>query len=143
MKKVLVAWLVIAFAFVAACSGEGDDAGDASVLQVVVAGNVVASWTLDELEETVSFVEIEIDGDKQRGPLLVDVLAAANVDDWQTAEVLGKGEGRSFDIGLPISAADVDKRWVLDVSNRGTLKLAAEDLPREQWVRDVSEIRFP
>jgi hypothetical protein len=126
-------------------SGDGSGGGDGGgpVLQIVVAGDVVASWTLDELEETVSFAEIEIDGDSQSGPLLLDVLAAAGVNDWQTAEVLGKGEGRSFDVGLEMSASDVDRAWVLDVSNRGTLKLAAEDLPREKWVRDVAEIRFP
>jgi hypothetical protein len=52
-------------------------------------------------------------------------------------------EGRVMEVALDVAAADVDETWILDVSNRGTLKLAAPDLPRERWVRDVGEIRFP
>jgi hypothetical protein len=48
-----------------------------------------------------------------------------------------------IEVALDIDAATVDEAWVLDVTNRGTLKLAAPDLPRQQWVRDVGEISFP
>ena len=57
--------------------------------------------------------------------------------------MIGMGEGRTFEVGLDIAAVDVDQDWVLDVTNRGTLKLAAEGLARQQWVRDVGEIRIP
>lgn len=53
------------------------------------------------------------------------------------------GEGRVFEVSLPIAAAEVDAGWVLDVTNQGTLKLASVDIPRGQWVRDVGEIRIP
>ena len=86
--------------------------------------------------------EIMIDGDMQSGPLLIDVIAASGVENWQSGEVFGMGEGRTFEVKLDVSASEVDDGWILDVTNQGTLKLAAADLPREQWVRDVSEIRF-
>lgn len=35
---------------------------------------------------------------------------------------------------------EVDEGWILDISNRGMLKLAADDLSRQKWVRDVNEI---
>lgn len=123
--------------------GSGGGASDAPVLTITVAGAEAASWTLDEIEAGFRFATVTIDGDEQSGPLLVDVLAATGVEDWATAEVLGLGEGRSFEVTLDIASADVDEGWVLDVSKRGTLKLAADDLPREQWVRDVAEIRIP
>jgi hypothetical protein len=122
--------------------GGGGDSGGV-ILNVFVAGETVASWTLADLEEAVVFTTLTIDGDEQSGPLLIDVLAASGVDGWEQAEVLGKGEGRSFDVGVEIEANAVDDGWILDVTNRGTLKLAAEALPREQWVRDVGEIRIP
>ncbi len=132
---------------IAACSSGGDseaDDGDQQIiLTVYVADEAVAVWTLDALRAEVEFVTLVIDGDEQSGPRLLDVLAASGITDWETAEVLGKGEGRSFDIGIEVRADDVDEGWVLDVTKRGTLKLAAADLPREQWVRDAGEIRVP
>lgn len=126
-------------------SGGGSGGGDGGrvILTIYVADEVVATWTLDQLEAAVPFVETEIDGDTQRGPGLLAVLRSSEITGWERAEVLGKGEGRSFDIGIDIEESEVDEGWILDVTNRGTLKLAAEELPREQWVRDVGEIRIP
>ena len=36
----------------------------------------------------------------------------------------------------------LDEGYVLDITRRGTAKLAGQDLPRERWVRDVTEIRI-
>ncbi len=132
---------------VAGCSG--DDAGTPDppagdvVLRVVVENEVARDWTLADLEAEVAFVEIVIDDDVQTGPRLLDVIAASGIAEWETGEVLGMSEGRVIEVALDIDAATVDEAWVLDVTNRGTLKLAAPDLPRQQWVRDVGEISFP
>ena len=141
----LVPALVLALVAVG-CSGDsGSDAGEGSdvVLTIFVADDPVAEWTIESLEADIEFVTLTIDGDEQSGPRVLDVLAASGITDWVTAEVLGKGEGRSFDVGVVISADEVDEEWLFDVTNRGTLKLAAADLPREQWVRDAGEIRIP
>ncbi len=143
MTFVLVLVLVLVFV---GCSGDsGSDAGEGSdvVLTIFVADDPVAEWTIESLEVDIEFVTLTIDGDEQSGPRVLDVLAASGITNWVTAEVLGKGEGRSFDIGIVISADEVDEEWLFDVTNRGTLKLAAADLPREQWVRDAGEIRIP
>ena len=47
------------------------------------------------------------------------------------------------EVGLDISSSSIDDGWILDVTNKGSLKLASVELPREQWVRDVGEINFP
>jgi hypothetical protein len=129
------------------CSDDGtvteDAPGDGVVLRVVDGGSVARDWTLSVLEAEVEFVEIAVDGDPQRGPRLVDVIAASGVAGWETGEVLGMSEGRVVEVTLEIDAATVDENWVFDVTNRGTLKLAAPELPRQEWVRDVGEIRFP
>ncbi len=141
--------LVAAVALIGGCGGTADGApsldppADDVVLRVIVDDALAADWTLDGLEEAVPFTEMDIDGDTQNGPRLLDVLTASGVDDWATAEVIGMGEGRSFEVGLDIDAADTDEDWILDVTNRGTLKLAADDLARDLWVRDVGEIRIP
>ena len=124
--------------------GSGSDASPAvgTILTVYQGDTVMRAWTLEELRQAVAFADVDIDGRVQSGPLLVDVLDASGVTAWSSGEVLGKGEGRAFDVGVDIEAANVVEGWVLDVTNRGTLKLAADDLPQDRWVRDVGEIRL-
>jgi len=128
----------------AGCGDDDDAAADPRaedvVLRVSQGGQVLADWTLDELKAAIPFTEIDLEGTTQNGPLLLDVLAAAGVTSWERAEVIGWGEGRAFEVGLEIEAGDVDAGWIFDVTNRGTVKLAADDLPKQQWVRDVAEI---
>lgn len=143
--------MIMALALIGGCGGgaSADDAptleppADDVVLRVIVGDELAADWTLADLEASVSFAEVDIDGDTQSGPRLLDVLAASGAEDWKTAQVIGMGEGRVFEVGLDIARAGADDEWVLDVTNRGTLKLAAPALAREQWVRDVGEIRIP
>jgi hypothetical protein len=145
-----VAVVVLPFIVLGGCSG-GDDGGGsgsedtqaAGIILTVYRGNeTVMEWTLDGLRAAVEFVDLDIEGKTQSGPLLADVLEASGVDAWTHGEVLGKGEGRAFDVGIDIAAGEIDEGWILDVTNRGTLKLAAEDLPQDRWVRDVGEIRL-
>ena len=149
MRRFAVALLVIGLGAVG-CGDDGGNGGDGGgddsagvILTIYVADEPVAEWTLAELEEQLVFVTVELDGDEQHGPRVLDVIAASGVTDWRTAEILGKGEGRAFDIGIEATNVEIDDAWLFDITNRGTLKLAAPDLPREQWVRDAGEIRIP
>jgi len=141
----LWAALVIAVFVAAACSSEVSDSlappADDVVVRVTIAGEVAVDWTLADLDASVEHSEIVVDGDTERGPRLLEVLTASGVEEWESAEVIGMGEGRSFAVSLEVSSSQVNEGWILDVTRQGTLKLAAEDLPREQWVRDVAEIR--
>ena len=144
MRQLLVV-VVAAVLLFAGCSDDGEVAspGDDVVLRVVDGSTVARDWTLDDLEAEIPFTEIVVDDDAQNGPLLVDVIAASGIDGWETGQVLGMSEGRIIEVELDIESSQVDETWVFDVTNRGTLKLASPDLPRQQWVRDVGEIRFP
>ena len=144
MRRLLVVGLV---ALVAA--GCGDDSAETAeppaadvVLRIVLDDQVAADWTLSDLEAETPFADVEVDGDLQSGPRLLDVLAQSGIDEWKSAEVVGMGEGRVFEVALDITAEDVDAEWILDVTNQGTLKLASPDLARQEWVRDVGEIRL-
>ena len=139
-KMTMIAVMVLAAAV--ACSNDVDSpgGGDTVVLRVIRSDDTIAEWTLDRLASEMPLTERELDGQTQKGFLLLDVLAASNIGSWEWAEVAGKGENRAFDVVLQIDAGEVDDGWILDVTHQGTLKLAADDLPRDRWVRDVSEI---
>ena len=145
--RVLLALGAVLAASLVGCSDDvattGEMPADDVVLRVVAGGSVAKDWTLRGLEADLDFVEIVVDGDTQRGPRLLDVIAASGVAEWETGEVLGMSEGRVVEVTLDIDAAAVNESWLFDVTNRGTLKLAAPELPRQEWVRDVGELRFP
>ena len=146
MRRALWLATVLAMAVVACSDGATEDTEPpvaGVVLRVVVNGEVSADWTLADLEDQVVFNDLVIEGDTQSGPLLVDVLEASGVVEWTSGEVLGMGEGRVFAVSLDISSPEVDDGWILDVTKQGTLKLAAEALSRDMWVRDVGEIHIP
>lgn len=142
-----VGLLTLLVLVIVACStGSASDLeppADDVVLRITVGGEVAADWTLPDLESEVEFTEMTIDGDEQAGPLLLAVMEASGVGDWESAEVLGMSEGRVVAVSLEISGEAVDESWILDLSKKGTFKLATPDLPREQWVRDVGEISIP
>ena len=144
MRRLLVVGAAAAMLF-AGCSDDGEvsSPGDDVVLRVVDGYAVARDWTLADLEAEIPFSEVVVDGDAQTGPRLVEIIAASGIDEWETGQVLGMGEGRVFEVGLDIYSSEVDDTWVFDVTNRGTLKLASPDLSREMWVRDVAELRFP
>jgi hypothetical protein len=139
---------LFAVALIAAGCGDDDAGGDASppaegvVLRIVADDEVAADWTLADLEAAVEFTTLTLEGDEQSGPLLLDVVAASGVGEWSDGEAFGMSEGRVLEVSLEFSAGEVDEGWILDVTNQGTLKLAADDLPKQQWVRDVAEIRL-
>jgi hypothetical protein len=132
----------------AACSSEAvsnsgpatTEAGAAIVLSVTRGGDTIETWTLAALL-ALPQQEVEMDGDLQTGPWLRDVLQASSVGDRAHATVVGAGESRAFDVELAIESGPADG-YILDITRRGTAKLAGPDLPRERWVRDVTEIRI-
>jgi hypothetical protein len=144
-REILAVLILGLLGFGLAGCGDDDTAAttpmaDDVVLRVSQGGEVLEDWTMAELEAAIPFAEFELDGTAQNGPLLLEVLAATGVTSWETAEVIGMGEGRAFEVGLDITAAEVNEGWIFDVTKQGTLKLATADLPKQQWVRDVVEL---
>jgi hypothetical protein len=127
-----------------ACGGDASSAADASTATVDAPATLL---TVTRGGETLHALlalpqqEVTMDGSLQTGPWLRDVLAASDVGDWAHATVRGAGESRAFDVELAIESGPADT-YILDITKRGTTKLAGLDLPRERWVRDVTEIRI-
>lgn len=72
----------------------------------------------------------------QEGPSVAAVLAEAGVTGPLDVTVTGD-EGTVAFTAAELAGA------VLDVTNRGTTKLAGADLPRDRWIRSVTALEVP
>ena len=160
LLALLAAAVVVAFAVVLTkqCSGESKpnaapgQASDSAmplptpngevILTITQGGKLLRQWSLADLKAAVPFVTVTVDGEDENGPLLTEVLRASGVTLWTRGVAVGKGPGLATSVEEKFEAGQVDKTWVLDVTNRNTLKLAAASLTRQHWVRDVTEIRL-
>jgi hypothetical protein len=137
----LVAVVVAAWALQAMASGGGESSqGDSPPpysVSVKRDGEVLKTYDLAALR-SLPQVAVEMEGKEQTGPALAVVLADAGVSSSARVEVRGAGlrdSGR-----LRLSAAQARRRVQLDFSQRGTVKVCAPWLEREEWVRDVFTI---
>lgn len=74
-----------------------------------------------------------IEGKSQDGPRVSDLLKAAGVDDY--AQLIFSGTGT-----YTVTADQVNEHLILDLSNRGTYKMASPDIPKVDWVKDIARI---
>jgi hypothetical protein len=112
------------------------------VLRVTLGGKVLREWSVADLQAEIGYARFSLDGDAQEGPLMLKVLDASGAKGWKSGKAIGSGESRAFEIEVDFSPGDVNNTWILDVTKRGTLKLAGENLDRAKWVRDVKELRL-
>jgi hypothetical protein len=113
---------------------------DASSYRVVVtrSGNTLRSFDLASLRG-LGVKRVIAQGQAQEGPTLLAVLADAGVGDFVAVDVVGQGtrdRGR-----LSLTRAQIDADIVLAIAKRGTVKVAGPDIPADQRVRDVTELR--
>ncbi len=77
----------------------------------------------------------------QKGPTLISVLELAGIGEFSEVKVSGMTQGRVATAELTLTRAQVDDTVVLDITNRGTTKLAGLNIPSSDWIRDVVELR--
>jgi hypothetical protein len=114
---------------------------------IYVDGKLVAAFTPTDLEqlEKVSFVDAE-EGKTQEGWMLQDVLrlhiAEADLSPETTVTVSSSSRDKSAQMTWA-EVSDADNMVMLDLANKGTLKLVSKlerlDV-RDEWVQDVDKI---
>jgi hypothetical protein len=106
-------------------------------VRVMRDGRELASFDLAELK-AIGMKEVVLQGKRQTGPALSDVLARAGVADYAQVEIIGPGTDDSGH--LTLKRADVGPDVMLAIANRGTAKLAGPDISTQMRVRDVTEL---
>jgi hypothetical protein len=121
-------------------SGTGSGGGGASSSGSVVVRDGARELARFDLAALQALPQVDVKtpqsaGDQvQTGPTVRSVLDKAGV----AAVTQLRVEGR--DPAQTLSGADLDGRPILDVTNRGTVKLAGADLTTDRWVRDVTAL---
>ncbi len=106
-------------------------------VRVLDGTRVLASYTVDDLK-ALGEATIVVDGKTEQGPRLIQVLQAAGVKQFTRLEI--RGAGVRDDGFITLSASDVDENVLLDIANRGTVKVVGPKIAWADRVRDVTEI---
>jgi len=137
----IVAVVVAAWALQGLASGGGESPQVGSPppysVSVKQGGEVLKSYDLAALD-SLPKVTTEMSDKEQTGPTLAALLKDAGVSSYEKVEVGGAGirdQGR-----LSLTRPEIGRRVQLDFSERGTVKVCAPWLGREEWVRDVLTI---
>lgn len=134
MKKILTLFIVCNI-FILACGSSAPEAEPASdtLLKIIRADGSTFDVTVDAIK-TLSVAQVTAEGRVEEGPLLKDVLALAGVTEFTEVTLTGSASP------VTLTFEQVDENTILDLTNRGTLKLASTYVPKENWTKDISQI---
>lgn len=104
-----------------------------TLFQVVRADGSSQPFTAADLQN-LPVAQITVDGKVEEGPRLLDVLIAAGVNDFSEVTLIGSSAP------VTLTRDQVDDNTLLDLTNRGTLKLASTHVPKPDWTKDITII---
>lgn len=148
MIKKITCFLVLAvFLFTVGCSGTKSNTSKENseksksnqnnyvyTIKVVGKNKEYKKYTLEDISKLPS-KSIVIDGKEQKGPLLSTLLSDAGVTSFSKVTV--KGISKS---SITLAKDKIGEDTILDVANRGTVKLASKQIKKEEWIKDIVEI---
>jgi hypothetical protein len=134
---VVAAWALEATVSGGDESSQGDSPPPPYSVSVERGGEVLKEYDLAALD-SLPKVTREMEDKEQTGPTLMVLLEAAGVTSYEKVDV--RGAGVRDDGRLSLTRIEVGRRVQLDFSERGTVKVCAPWLEREEWVRDVLTI---
>lgn len=105
-----------------------------AVFQVIDANGVVTLFGGAELGE-LPLGQITVEEKVEEGPRLLDVLAAAGITSFTEVTLTGP------ESTMTLTTDQVDEQVLLDLTNRGTVKLASPYVPKVDWVKDITLIQ--
>lgn len=104
-----------------------------ALFRVVKPDGSAVMFTVEDVK-ALPLAQYMTEGKVEEGPKLLDVLARAGVDEFSEVVISGPKSSQT------LTRAQVDDRTVLDLTNRGTVKLATPAIAKADWVKDVDLI---
>jgi len=120
---------------VSAANDQSESTGESAeaIFQVITSEGAVKDYTTDDLKR-LALVTIMVEGKPEEGPALQEILAQAGVEEFQQLTLTG------IDGHIILTYEQVNPEVILDFTNRGTMKFASPDIPKEAWVKDIVRI---
>lgn len=141
-KKIILLILTAVFAFsglMAGCSQAEPEKPEGYAVQVIKDEKTLKWITLADFE-AMEQATIEINNDTETGPLFSDVLDFADIKNYSTLTITGYSKGRIASAEITLTPSQVHDGVIMDITNSGTVKLAATDIVKNDWIRDVEQI---
>ena len=105
-----------------------------ALFQVVKADGSLVPFTWDDLKK-LPLAHITVESKIEEGPMVLDVLKAAGVSDFKQITLTGNNGS------LTLARDQVNDETLLDFTNHGTVKLSATNVPKDNWIKDITEIK--
>jgi hypothetical protein len=125
--------IVFLVASISGCARQ--DGSSKYQINIFYKDKVVKSFTPEELQK-IPKSKIQVEGKLEEGPVLLDVLKKADIQDFSMIKIKGIAGDE-----IVLNRTDIDESVILDRANRGTYKLAAKNIDKSKWVKDIIEIR--
>lgn len=105
-------------------------------VKIIYAGTEVKSYSIEDIKK-MNTVSLEIDGIKEEGPSIADILKENNIKDYSKITFVGM-----WTDSLSMTKEQIEKGTLLDITNHGTVKLASAAINKNKWIKDIASIKI-
>lgn len=109
-------------------------------VKVYLDGTLVKALTMDDIK-SLPVVTFSTEGKDESGPSVLSAFKMIGITDFSQFTAYGLSKGRLADAQLTLTRAQVTDQVILDITNKGTVKLASSNLSSDNWVIDVNTIK--
>ncbi len=105
-----------------------------ALFQVVKPDGSAVGFSWDMLKQ-MPLAQVTVEGKVEEGVKLLDVLAEAGVTDFEKVTLTGNNGS------MTLTRDQVNDEAILDFTNHGTVKQSATNVPKADWIKDITEIK--
>lgn len=105
-------------------------------VKVVYDGTEIKSYSLEDIKK-ISSTNVEVDGKTEEGPSISYIMNENNIKDYSKITFIGMWKD-----SLTMTKEQIEKGTLLDITNHGTVKLAAKAVKKDEWIKDISTIKI-
>jgi hypothetical protein len=132
-RKLSSVTIVLLVLLLFGCASPGETNEEKTLVQVIFPDGKTTAFSKADLEDLPQFA-IEVGGKTEEGPSLSSVIQSVGVQDYSEVTLEG------LNSTLTLSREQLTDDVLLDFTNRDTMKLAAVDIPKKDWVKDITRI---
>jgi hypothetical protein len=109
-------------------------------IKITQNGKTLLVLSLADIDKLTS-VTVSANGSNYTGPTILSILSLAGVTSYSKVTIVGFTKQRLATAELPVAKADLNANYIVRRTNQNTYSLASPDVPFDNWVIDVNELR--